>query len=315
MTTKSVLLLLLGTGFMLERAAAQDDELTILTTYNATGFVSRALQIMEPRLEEYFEQPVEIEFGASTDVALAAPNDGSTFYVSTVGNMALLPAVSPSFSFNPLTDMRPVTSLVLAPDVLIVNSGLGIQSLDELVAYSNENPGALNYSPIAPRSIHRIEFAALLAELDIDAELNSTARGAARSMEGVSDGSVDLVITTSPYVGPVVEDGSTVPLAVAHPTRMHSYPDAPTLLERGVDSVPHGSWAGAFVPLGTSDDAIERIVAAIRFAMDDTRVIAEINALGMDIMLDDSPAEFAEFIRAEQARLNDAADLYGITMD
>ena len=293
-------------------SSAQDAGVTILTTYNANGFASRAISIMEPRLEEYLEQPVEIQFGAATELAVNSPGDGKTFFVSTIGNMALLPSVSVTFDIDPLSDLQPVTLLTLAPDVLIAHSGLGISTLDELITYSQEYPDALSYSYIAPRSIHRVEFAVLLDELGINAQLDESVRGAARAMAGVADGTIDLVITTSPYVAPLVEDGSAVPIAVAHPTRMPLYPDVPTFVERGVSTVPHGSWAGLFAPIGTSATEIARIVAAVEFAVRDPSVASQIGALGMEISISESPQDFVAYIEAENARLKLAAERYGI---
>ena len=294
---------------------AQNSSISILTTYNANGFASRALQLMEPALENYFNRPVEIQFGVGTDEAVSAPGDGTVFYVSTIGNMALLPSISESFAIDPLTDLQPVTLLLAAPDVLVAHSGLGISTLDELISYSQERPGELTYSHIAPRSIHRVEFAALLDELGIDARLDESARGAARAMEGVANGGIDLVITTSPYVAPLVESGSVVPLAVAHPTRMPLYPEVPTLIERGVSAVPHGSWAGVFVPADTSQEDVIRILEAVRYATDDPSVVSQIKELGMDVSLSESPDGFAAFIEIEMARLQQAAERYGINID
>jgi tripartite-type tricarboxylate transporter receptor subunit TctC len=294
---------------------AQNNSITILTTYNANGFASRTLQIMEPALEDYFNQPVEIQYGVGTELAMSAPGDGATLYVSTIGNMALLPSISASFGIDPLTDLQPVTLLVAAPDVLVAHSGLGISTLDELITYSQEHPGELSYSHIAPRSIHRVEFAALLDELGIDAQLDESMRGAARAMEGVANGAIDLVITTSPYVTPLVESGSVVPLAVAHSTRMPFYPEVPTLIERGVSAVPHGSWAGVFVPATTSQEDVSRILGAVRYAIDDPSVVSQINELGMDASLSESPEAFVGFIKTEMIRLQKAAEEYRIKID
>jgi len=291
---------------------AQDAPITILTTYNANGFASRATTIMKPRLEEFFEQSIDIQFSSATQLAVDAPPDGNTLFISTIGNMALLPSVSASFDIDPLTDLQPVTLLLLAPDVLIAHSGLGINSLDELIQVSNDRQDALTYSHISPRSIHRVEFLALLSALGIRAELDTNIRGAAPAMNGVANGSVDLVITTSPYVAPLVSDGSAVPIAVAHPTRMPLYPDAPTLIERGVSAIPHGSWAGLFVPVGTPADKIERIIAAVRFAASDPTVISQIQALGMEVAVNESPDQFIRYIREENTRLRLAAETYGI---
>jgi tripartite-type tricarboxylate transporter receptor subunit TctC len=270
---------------------------------------------MTPKLEEYFDRSIELEYGAGARAALDVPGDGNTIFISTVGNMALLPAISPSFDLDPLTELRPVTLLTATPDVLIAHAGLGIDTLDELIAYAKAHPGELTYSHISPRSIHRVEFSALLYELGIDATLDESIRGSAPAMDAVAEGSLDLVITTSPYVAPLVDSGSAVALVVAHPTRIPLLPGVPTMLERGIASVPHGSWAGLFVPAGTSDEDLAEVFAAVEFAMADPSVKQQINELGMEISRSESPAAFASYIEAEGERLRNAANKYRIVVE
>ena len=296
-------------------ASAQGDPMQFLTTYQEVGSSSRTATIMTPKLEEYLKRPIELTYGAGARAALDLPPDGNTIFISTVGNMALLPAALPSFDLDPLTDLRPVTLLTATPDVLIANSGLGIDTLDELIAYASEHPGELTYSHIAPRSIHRIEFSALLAELGIDATPDLSIRGSAPAMEAVANGDIDLVITTSPYVAPLVDSGAAVALAVAHWERIPLLPGVPTMMESGVASVPNGSWAGLFVPAGTSDEDTMQVFEAVKFAMADPSVMQQIGDLGMVISLNDSPEDFAAYIESEGARLRQAVEKYQIDLE
>ena len=234
-------------------ASAQSDPILILTTYPATGSSSQATTIIAPKLEEYLGREVEIEYGVGVQAGVAAPADERTVFVSTIGNMALLPAISASFGIDPLRDLRPVTRFTAVPDVLIARSGLGIDTLDELLEYTRAHPGELTYSHIAPRSIHRLEFAAILNELGLDITLDESVRSSAPAMAAIADGTVDLVITTSPYVSPLIESGAAVPLVVAHPQRIPLLPDVPTMLERGIDGMPSGSWGGLLAPAGAAE--------------------------------------------------------------
>ena len=201
-------------------AFAQSEPIRILTTYPATGSSSTATTIIAPKLEEHLGREVVFDYGVGLQAGVAAPADERTIFVSTIGNMAMLPAILDSFGVDPLADLRPVTRITAVPDVLIAHSGLGIDTLDELLEYTSANPGELTYSHIAPRSIHRLEFAALLGELDIDVALDESVRGSAAAMEAVANGDVDLVITTSPYVSPLIRSGAAVPLVVVHPQRI-----------------------------------------------------------------------------------------------
>ncbi len=296
-------------------AFAQSDPIRILTTYPATGSSSTATTIIAPKLQEYLGREVEIDYGVGLQDGVAAPADGRTVFVSTIGNMAMLPAILDSFGVDPLGDLRPVSRITAVPDVLIAHAGLGIDTLDELLQYTRAHPGELTYSHIAPRSIHRLEFAALLGELGIEVTLDESVRGSAAAMDAVANGDVDLVITTSPYVSPLIQSGAAVPLVVVHPERIPLLPEIPTMLERGVDGMPSGSWGGFFAPAGSSDEFVRRIFEAARFAMSDPGVIEAIGAHGMEVWPSESPEEFEQFIRDEMARLADAAERYGMQVE
>lgn len=299
------------TGF----ASAQSDPILVLTTYPATGSSSTATTIIAPKLEEYLGREVVLDYGVGLQAGVAAPADERTIFVSTIGNMAMLPAILPTFGVDPLSDLRPVTRITAVPDVLIAHAGLGIDTLDELLAYTRANPGELTYSHIAPRSIHRLEFAALLGELGIDVTLDESVRSSAPAMEAIANGSVDLVITTSPYVSPLIQSGAAVPLVVVHPQRMPMLPEIPTMLELGIEGMPSGSWGGFFAPAGSSDDFVRQIFEAARFAMSDPEVIRAIEDHGMEVWPSESPEEFGQFIRDEMTRLGDAAESFGLQVE
>jgi tripartite-type tricarboxylate transporter receptor subunit TctC len=296
-------------------ASAQIDPVVILTTYPATGSSSRATTILAPKLEQFLGREIRMDYGVGVRAGVAAPADDRTIFVSTIGNMALLPAISESFGIDPLTDLRPVSRLTAVPDVLIVRTGLGIGTLDELLDYTRRYPGTLTYSHISPRSIHRVEFAALLNELGIDISLDESVRSSAPAMEAIANGTVDLVITTSPYVSPLIQSGAAVPLVIAHPTRIPLLPGVPTMLERGIEGMPSGSWGGLFAPAGSSDEFVAEIFEAVSNAMQDPAVKEAINDLGMEVWPSESPEGFSEFIKAEMNRLGQAAERFGMQVD
>jgi tripartite-type tricarboxylate transporter receptor subunit TctC len=296
-------------------AFAQQGPMTFMTTFRAEGSSSRTAQIITPKLEEYLARTIELSFGQGARGALGVPGDGSTIFISTVGAMALLPSIIADYDLDPLTDLRPVSLLTETPDVLIVHSSLGINTIDELVAHSQQNPGALTYSYIAPRSIHRVEFSSLFAELGIEATPDVSFTGSVAAMEAIGNGDIDLVITTSPYVAPLVDSGAAVALAVAHHERIPLLPGVPTMQEIGVASIPHGSWAGLFVPKGTSDEDLAQVFSAVEFAMNDPEVAGQISELGMVVSLSDSPEAFAEFITAESQRLKSSVERYEIGIE
>jgi len=297
-------------------AAADKGTFQILNAFSAVGSSSRTAQIIAPKLEEYLRQPVTLKFSQGREAGMREAGDGNIVVMSTIGLMALLPAVLEDYPVDPFVDLRPITMTTGTPDLFVVRSGLGINSIDELVEYTRKNPDQLKYFHIAPTSIHRLEFAAIFDELGISAVLDSTrANGNDDAMSGIIDGSLDLMSSTSPYMTQLIADGYAVPLAVIHPTRMPLYPEVPTLLELGATSMSAGSWAGVFAPAGTSDQDVQRIFKAMQYAMADPEVIQAIDAIGMEINLNASPAEFSEFLQSEMQRLREAAKIYNFRTD
>ena len=75
---------------------------------------------------------------------------------------------------------------------------------------------------------------ALALRVAIEATLDESLRGSAPVMEAVANGTLDLAITTSPYVAPLVDSDSATALVVVHPSRIPLLPSVPTMLERGI---------------------------------------------------------------------------------
>ena len=112
-------------------AIAQAEPMVFLTTYQAVGSSSRTASIITPKLEYYHAEAR----------VLSRRSSKSFFSGLSSSSSSSVPAALPSFDLDPLTDLRPVTLLTATPDVLIVHAGLGINTLDELIAYAHEHPG------------------------------------------------------------------------------------------------------------------------------------------------------------------------------
>jgi len=301
-----------------ESAATATRAIQIISSFPETGSSSRTARIIAPEIEAYFGRAVEIHYnpgGRGGDIgarmaANASPED-LTLFIGTVGNISLLPNILAEYDVDPSQDFRAVTQLTVTPDVLVVYAGLGVTSLDELVAHATERAEPLSYSHIAPFSIHRIEFLELLDVLGIAAHNDPSVRGSAAAMEAVASGVIELAITTAPYVAPLVKAGSVLPLVVANDSRLPMYPEVPTMTESGI-AIPHGSWAGAFVPAATSDEDTERMFRAIEAALNDPDVIGQLGELGMIAAPSASPAAFAAYMAEERVRLGQVAEFFDV---
>ena len=95
---------------------------------------------------------VESRAGANTIIAAnackAAPPDGSTICLLSRSSVSINPALYKNLSYDPIKDFEPITNLAFAHQVLILNRNVPVKDFKELVAYSKQNPGKLNFGSV-----------------------------------------------------------------------------------------------------------------------------------------------------------------------
>ena len=104
------------------------------------------------KLTEAWGQQFVIENrpGAGTIIGTAAaaksPADGYTLLLSSIATHAFSPHLYSKPGYDPVRDFSPITLLVIAPTLLVVNPSLPVKSLKELVALARKHPGKLEYA-------------------------------------------------------------------------------------------------------------------------------------------------------------------------
>jgi tripartite-type tricarboxylate transporter receptor subunit TctC len=100
-------------------------------------------------LSERLGQPFIIENrpGAGSNMGaqavVRAPADGYTLLLVTTTN-AINATLYNNLDFNLSPDIAPVASLILVPNVLVVNPSVPAKTVPEFIAYAKANPGKLN---------------------------------------------------------------------------------------------------------------------------------------------------------------------------
>src|SRR6476660_1577065 len=118
--------------------------------------VARALA--EP-LSKALGQPVIVENrpGAGGNIAAEIVSrsvpDGHTLLMGTNGPLAVSPALERNLPYDVARDLEPVTLVGTSPNLIVVRSDSGIDSLAALVARAQARPGALNFASVGKGSI------------------------------------------------------------------------------------------------------------------------------------------------------------------
>jgi len=114
-----------------------------------------AIDVMVRAIGRAFEQRnpygliIESRPGANTIIAAnackAAPADGRTICLLSSSTVSINPSLYRTLSYDPVKDFEPITNVAFADQVLILNTKVPVKDWKELVAYSKQNPKALNF--------------------------------------------------------------------------------------------------------------------------------------------------------------------------
>ena len=103
-------------------------------------------------------------------------------------------------------------------------------------------------------------------------------------------------------------------LAVTAPRRTAALPQVPTLDEQGITGADVSSWYGVLAPAKTPQAIIERLNAEVLKALGAPEVRESLTGEGGEV-LGGTPKQFADFLRAEQARWSKVVKESGVKLD
>src|SRR2546421_11080136 len=75
---------------------------------------------------------------------MSSPADGYTLMMGSNSSLAVAPSLYPSWPYDPLKGIAPISNLAITPFVLVVKLALPAKNLDELIKLAKEKPGQLS---------------------------------------------------------------------------------------------------------------------------------------------------------------------------
>jgi tripartite-type tricarboxylate transporter receptor subunit TctC len=103
------------------------------------------------KLSAALGQPIVVvnKPGASGTVGAAfvskAEPDGYTLLMGTSNELTMSPGLYRKLPYDPSKDFAPITTVILFPNVLVVNKDLPVKTAQDLVALTLSKPGKINY--------------------------------------------------------------------------------------------------------------------------------------------------------------------------
>lgn len=282
----------------------------------ATDITARALT--EP-LSRILGQPVIVDNRAGAggtigmaEVARSAP-DGLTLGMATLSTHGVNPAVYKKLPYDPIKDFAPVTEVVKAPGVVVVNAALPVRDCAEFIRYLKANPGKVSYASPGNGTIGHM-WGELFKSTTSTFMLHVPYRGAGPALNDVIAGQVgayfDQVASSLPYI----QAGKLRALAVSWTQRLDVLPQVPTYAELSLFSNNDPSWFGLVAPAGTAPAGVKRLQEAVARAVREPAVRERLAAQGLFASAT-LPEEFGAQIRKEVEKMQRVSRFARISLD
>jgi len=281
------------------------------TAGGSTDFVAR---LLAEGMRKELGTPVIVENKPGANGAIGAEyvakaeGDGYTLFFTTVGAVAINPALRSNLGYDPIKDFAPIGMAVFNSTILVVNASVPANSARELAALARTRPVSIGVTGLGAISHLALELFQTAAGVKFQAV---PYRGAAHAMTDLLGGQLDGLFGDVPTVMTQVRAGKLKALAASSQERSEIFPDVPTLNEQGFADTIANQWGGTLAPALTPPAVIAKLNAAQVAALNDPQLQAKLRQAGVTPS-PGSAEDFGRYLRQEMSRWRKLIEEKGI---
>ena len=239
--------------------------------------------------------------GANGNIGAAAAAkfqpDGYRFLFSWAGTLAVNINLYEKIAYDPQKDFDPIALICDVPNILVLNSTLPPKTVKEFVAYTQANPGKLNFGSTGIGSSMHLAGELFMRETGTKmVHVPFNAPGTATT--NLLSNEIQLMFQLIPGIATQVKAGKVNALAVMSPTRSPALPDVPTTTELGFPKLQSTTWFALLAPRGTPPEIIAKMNLEVNKILKDpafTKRLADIGATP----LGGSPKDLSDHLGTE----------------
>ena len=298
----------LALSFLGHSASAQEfppkKTVSMVVGFAAGGAADTAARIIAKKLGENIGANVVVDNkgGAGGNIAhqfaATGPTDGSTILFGSVGPLTIAPHMM-KLPYDPFKDLAPITMGVNFPNILVVNSGTGIKTFAEYIAYAKKNPKKLEYASTGPGSASHLAGELLDEMAGIDT-VHIPYKGGAPAMQDLLGGRVAAYFSTYSTAQAYIANGQLIPLAVTGPNRLKQLPKIPTIAESGFPGFNATNWYAFVASSKVPTPILDRWNLEIVKVLKSPDVVQQLNDHGLTPM-PTSREDLAKYMAKESA--------------
>ena len=268
----------------------------------ATDIVAR---LIAERMSKQVNQAVVVENRAGANgnigadlVAHSAP-DGYTVLHNT-SSIAFTASFGQKVCYDLFTDLTPVSLLVTQPLIFNANPNLGINNVQDLVAWAKANPGKLSYGSSGIGNISHLVTFVLLQAAGIDGN-HIPYKGGAAAFPDLMGGQIQILNDPINSSMPFLRDKRARAIATTGRSRSSLLPDVQTMSETVAPGFEAGAWQATMVQGKTPAAIVARLNAEFVKALQDTGLREKLAAQGAEVLAT-SPDQYLAYLRSEIER-------------
>jgi len=231
-------------------------------------------------------------------VAKAAP-DGYNVLLHHIG-MSTAPALYRHLPYKTIDDFEPIGLVADVPMTVIARKDFPPTSFNDFIAYLKTNKNKVTYANAGLGAASHL--CGLLFMSTIETDLTTVPyKGTAPAMNDVLGGQVDFMCDQTTNTTSQIKGGKVKVYGVTTKTRVPSLKDIPTLDEQGLKGFEVAVWHGVYAPKGTPKPVLDRLVAALQSALQDSNVKLRLADLGTEPvpLTKATPEALRAFLRSE----------------
>nr|WP_315597378.1 tripartite tricarboxylate transporter substrate binding protein [uncultured Cupriavidus sp.] len=291
---------------------------TIVVAFAPGGMTDIVGRLVAAELSETFKQSFVVENrpGAAgqiaTEYVARKPADGYTLLLSATGHV-IGPAVQKSVRYRPVLDFEPIALIAKAPNMLVVNPSVPVNTVPEFVKWAKEQGSVPYGSAGAGGSTHLA--GELFRHMSGAPLVHVPYKGASPSTQAVVAGQIPVVFQDSMSVSAFVAAGKLRPIAVTSAERSKLFPDVPTIAEAGYKNFDAYTWLGLYAPAGTPQAIVTRLNAEVNRIMASPDMVAKLKRQQAEAAGGLNPAEFRKYVEAEVAKWQSTVKVTGVHID
>ena len=288
----------------------------LIVPYPAGGGADAIARILGAKLSEMWGQQILIENkgGAggniASDAAAKSPPDGYTMYLGAEF-LTTNPHVYPKLSYDPVTDLQPVTAVVQYPTVVALPNSSPAKTVKEFIDYTKSNPGRTFGTPGHGTGPH---LAGELFKRAAGIEFTHVPyRGAAPGLNDLIPGRIDSFFNNIAPVVPLMRQGQVRGLAVTTARRSGAAPEVPTIAESGLPGFDVPGWYAIFVPAKSPPEIVAKMNTDVNAAIADATVKARLEDLGLFVG-GSTPEALGAYVKTETEKWGPVIKAAGISI-